>query len=382
MSRRSTKLIFLGLITPTLIAVIATLLLMQWHKPTRIEIRLTVDRLSLTVAPVRIDRGPVTLIDYGKTRTMRVDRVARVSMAPDSLEIADESLFDPKSSRFPEAAWQTIEIRGEVALEGTSDSPSVASALTLQSADATNPGFIKQVRADRGARVTMDLGMEATGDQVWLTLVLDGTSTEVDLVFSEPFLLLADYLGLTAAGHPFAATETLSLRAASDTNTAVRVQGSTRGLVLQLEPFESVANLLAEGQIPVSSVDFTRQGPFGERRSSLIGPGTLSYPDLEAKEPLALAPGEFVSLDGLEKARIESLDVNNEGERTGLQLTLDAVAAFVRVGTPEQPRDARLTWFDWLWHQPMLSTLFAIIVWLFPTTLAGYRLWHQLGSSP
>jgi len=153
--------------------------------------------------------------------------------------------------------------------------------------------------------------------------------------------------------------------------------------VLQIEPFESVPNLLAAGQIPVSAVDFTRQeGPLGERRSSLIGPGTLGYPSLDAKEPLALAAGEFVSLDGLQKARIESLTINSEGERAGLELTLDAVAASVRIGTPEQPIDARLTWLDWLWHQPMLSTLFAIAVWLFPTTLAGYRLWQQLGKSP
>jgi hypothetical protein len=94
-----------------------------------------------------------------------------------------------------------------------------------------------------------------------------------------------------------------------------------------------------------------------------------------------LAPGEFVGIDGLERARIEALGITREAGRVALRLRLDAVASWARVGVPGQPRDARLSWFDWLWHHPWRPILFGIAVWLFSTTLAGYKLWQGLRSS-
>jgi hypothetical protein len=134
-------------------------------------------------------------------------------------------------------------------------------------------------------------------------------------------------------------------------------------------------------QIPVSAVDFTRQGATGERRSTLTGPGSLGYPDLPAKGTVDLAAGEFVSLDGLKSARIESLGISTDSRPVGLRLRLDVVASKARVGTPEQPRDVRLTWFDWLRHDQRWAVLFAIAVWFVTTTLAGYKLWQRLRSS-
>jgi hypothetical protein len=385
--------IILVLVAPTVLVVALVLILMQLHKPTRVELTLRVDRLAMSIAPDSADAPTATLIDSGRVHAARFDRAARVTFEPDTLAIADEDRFDLKANRFPEDAWRPIPPTGRVGLEPLPGAPPVGPAVTLQSAEATGRGqsagtaslgIVKLVRAEGGAEVVMAIGREKDGEQAWMTVDLHGPAASVDLVFPARFLVFADYMGLEGAGARSVAGDTLSLRAASESNTLVHVQGGARGLVLQVEPAGPAATLLEASQIPVSAVALTRQGPTGERHSSLIGPGTLRYPSLPGKAPVKLMAGDHVSLDGLRKARIKSLGLDTglgpTKDHVGLKLTLDAVASTVRVGTPEQPRDARLTWFDWLWHDPVVGIMLAIIVWVLPTTVAGYRLWKELRS--
>jgi len=376
-----------SLLAPTLAGGLLVLVLMHWHQATRVALTLTVDRLAATVALSTAGEGAVTLLNSGTVRAVRVDRVTRVDFVPGTLELADETRYDLKTKGFPETAWQPVVATGAVALRPIPDAAGGPPAVTLQAQDAATPGLIKVVRTPADSLIVMDLGMEESGKRVWLTLDFAPAAAPatVDLVFPGAFLLFADALSPVTglAQNPGGNTAlTLSLRVASPTNTAVSIRGATRGLVLQAEPSGLGDALLKDIQIPVRAVEFTRQGPLGERLSSLVGGGTLRYPELPAKDPLPLAAGTLISLDGLARARIESLRVVNEDGRVGLRLTLDAVAAGVRIGTPEQPRDARLSWFDWLWHQPGLGALFATVVWLFTTTLAGYKLWQEIRSDP
>jgi len=379
--RRRMLLKLLGLAAPTAIALVVALLLMQWHRPTRVKLALTVDRVSLTVAQTPAD-APAALMDSGRMRLFHADQVARVRFEPDSLEIADESRYDQKAGRFPDDAWRPLSVAGEAVLEPSSAAGGLEPSVILQSENPASPGLIRVVRAQPGTEAVIELGMEEGGSRPWVTLDIAESPAQIDLVFLPGrFLLFADYMRLNGVPGATGSPDTLSLRAQRATNTPVSILGSAHRMRLGVEPVGSAETLLSEGQIPVSAVDFTRQGPTGERRSSLVGPGTLSYPDLPGKEPLALEPHEFASLGGLGEARINSLGVDKEGARVGLKLVLDAVASRVRVGTPEHAQDARLTWLDWVRFQPTLTTLLAIVAWLFTTTLAGYKLWQELRSS-
>jgi hypothetical protein len=374
--------LLLLLVAPTLSVAVLAVIAMYWHQATRVRLSLTVDRMVLTVAASPAGEGAVTLIGAGQTRTVRLDRVARLEFTADRLETADESRFDLKANRFPDDAWHLFADTPEVRLEPLPGVAIAAPAVTLQAEDGAAPGLIKPVRVLPGATAVMDVGREAGGNRVWLTLGLAPSPgpAQVDVVFPGRFLIYAESLQRTGTpsvtGTP--ASESLSLRAGGTSNTAVVIQGSTRGLVVQVEPTAGAAALLHAVQIPVTTIDFTRQGPTGERCSSLVGPGRLSYPDLPAKGSLDLETGELVSLDGLKGARIESLGVADAGGQPGLTLALDGTAARIGIGTPEHPQDARLTWFDRVWAEPGLKALFAICVWLFPTTLAGWRLWGEL----
>ncbi len=379
--RRRILLKLLGLAAPTLIALVLALLLMQWHRPTRVKLDLTVDRVSMTVARTSAD-GPAALMDSGRMRLVHADRVARVRFEPDSLEIADESRYDQESGRFPDDAWRPLAVAGEAVLEPLPAAGGLEPSVILQSEDPAAPGQINVVRAQPGTEAVIELGMEKGGRRPWVTLDIAQSPAQVDLVFLPGrFLLFADYMRLDGAQGATGSPDTLSLRAQRATNTPVRILGSAHRMRLGVEPVGPAETLLTDGQFPVSAVDFTRQEPTGQRRSSLVAPGTLSYPDLPGKAPLALEPNEFASLGGLQKARINSLSVDKQDGRLGLKLILDAVASRVRVGTPEHAQDARLTWLDWVRYQPTLTTLFGVVVWFFTTTLAGYKLWQELRSS-
>jgi hypothetical protein len=370
----------LGLGAPTLLAALVALALMQWHKPTRVELDLLVDRLALTVASDRPEEAFATLVGPGKVAALRVQRAGRVAFEPRTLEIADESRFDLKANHFPDDAWRPLAVTDDVVLEPSEGN---VGAVSLESADPASLGRLRQVWVPGGAEVVMDVDREPDGERTWLTLELNTPRARADLVFPDRFLAFADDLHLADTTGAGLSVETLSLRSGGEDNTAVEVLASRQGLVLQIEPDDSTAGLLVEGdiQLPVTAVDFDRQGPSGQRLSSLIGPGTLRYPDLPTMAQVALKAGEFVSLDGLARARITALAVGDAGTRPALALTLDAVAETVRVGRPEHPKDARLTWFDQFWHAPSRAILFAIIVWFFTTTLAGYKLWKELRSS-
>jgi hypothetical protein len=376
--RRGIALKFLGLAAPTLIALVIALLLMQWHRATRVELALTVDRVSLTLAQTPAE-GTAALMNSGRMRLVHADHVARVRFEPDSLEIADESRYEKESGRFPDDAWRPLAFAGEAVLEPLSEAGGLEPSVILQSEDPASPGLIKVVRAQPGTEAVIELGMEEGGSRPWVTLDIAESPAKINLVFLPGRLLLfADYMRLKGIQGASGSPDTLSLRAQRATNTPVSIWGSAHRMRLGVEPVGSAEPLLSEGQIPVSAVDFTRQGPTGERRSSLVGPGTLSYPELPGKAPLALKPGELASLGGLQKARIKSLSVDKGGGRIGLRLILDAVAYRVRVGTPEHAQDARLTGFDWVRYQPTLTALFAVVLWFFTTTLAGYKLWQEL----
>ena len=61
-----------------------------------------------------------------------------------------------------------------------------------------------------------------------------------------------------------------------------------------------------------------------------------------------------------------------------MRLVAGGVAGSLKSGPPGAIHERAVTWFDSVWHQPQSVQLFALVVWLFPTTLAGYKLLKEL----
>ena len=65
-------------------------------------------------------------------------------------------------------------------------------------------------------------------------------------------------------------------------------------------------------------------------------------------------------------------------DRKAIRVEAGGVAGSLKSGPAGGVQERTLTWFDSIWHQPRSIQLFGLAVWLFPTTLAGYKLLKEL----
>jgi hypothetical protein len=131
--------------------------------------------------------------------------------------------------------------------------------------------------------------------------------------------------------------------------------------------------------IPVTGLDFTRQNPKGEPETALVKDGEITYPDYPDMKKVSLTPPDFLILARLQKFHIEEIALDPEHQ--GMRFRLHGIARHIKTGPPAFPKDRCLTRFDTLWQSPRLVVLFSIIIWVFPTTVGGYRLYKELRGS-
>ena len=126
----------------------------------------------------------------------------------------------------------------------------------------------------------------------------------------------------------------------------------------------------------VSQLELQTLGPSGEAVSTIAGDGTIGFPDAPKAAEVAVKPGDFVVLGGAESFWIRKLEL--QPERHSLSLEAGGVAESLASGPAGGIQEHARTWFDSIWNQPRSVQLFALAVWLFPTTLAARRLLKEL----
>lgn len=379
------------LLAPALLLALLALLAMAWRTATEVHLELLVSRAAFTVAPDVPDAGDARLLDAGKVVALRADGVASLAFAADALAQADPARFDPRQGGFPAGAFSPLRIEGPLMLQATAGAGSVS----LEPVDRARPASVQGVVAGGGAEAVLSVGVEEGGRRPWLTLRLDAPDTRAELVVDGGYRIFADGMALSGAlavapSGALPAAEGLFLRASTGRPAALRLSGADPGLALQLEPpgelpeaqGSAPTDLPAASGIPVSAIDFTAQDASGARRSTLTGPGRLSWPSLPQRPALGLAAGDGVSLARLRQGRLRVLGVRGSGAGAapgaGLALALDARVSGGRVGRPGHSRDLRLSLFERLWHDPLWRNLLAVLTFGVGLGLGGHRYWREL----
>ena len=126
----------------------------------------------------------------------------------------------------------------------------------------------------------------------------------------------------------------------------------------------------------MTSLYFTSQDRTGNRITSLVAEGEISYPDGPQNERVSFRPPDFIGLDRLEKFNIETIELDSKHQ--GIRLRLHGIAGHVKTGSREFPRDLRLTRLDTLQQNPRLILFFSILVWVVPTAVGGYKKYREL----
>ena len=361
----------LYLTVPTVVVVVAVLVLMNWRMPTRVQVDLTVNRAVFIVGGA--DSTPI--LDSVSFQSITVGRLARITFSPEKLEVADPAQYNLMEDRYPEAAWKPLRITRPVAITGEDET--LQPAVTVESAKTglKKAGTLDRVWARPGAEVTVEVsGAKAPAT----TIKVDGRESFAILSLRAPFQLIIEYGRLGGVTwFPYRA-DSLTYRAQLPHHSpTIEITGQPRSLVLTVViPPEETPQLFSQGDIPVTALDFTRQNARGDRETTLVKEGEITYPDYPQVPKISFKASELVGLDRLQRFHIT--EVALDPVQQGIRFRLDGIAAHVRIGSSAFSNDYRLSRFDVLWQNPRWLVLFSIVLWVFPTTVGGYRLYKEI----
>ena len=361
---------------PTVAVAVIVTILMQWPISALVQVELTTERAEFQIEAATPVLGPID------ARALAIEKFQMISFEPESMEIADPSQYQMDKDDFPPSAWKPLRLaRAKITL--TSKDSTRHPRVTVEGPNRTGLPTIRldPIAVTPGAHVTLEThGGRTSG----LTIKIIGQDS-FTLPIREPVRLMAQHMEAHGLAEiPFQDLDELTYR--------VRLPERAPWMEVTVQPdgpilsptftSDQLATPIFKG-IPVATLDFTRQArtgeqvgtSVGERVSALTGKGTILFPDHPHFGSVSLSTDEAVGLDGLDGFTINQIDLS--GERNGMHLVGTGTVKHIRTKSGKKPIPYRLTAFDALKHNPQLMAVFAIVVWVFPTTLGAYRLWKE-----
>jgi hypothetical protein len=240
-------------------------------------------------------------------------------------------------------------------------------AISFEKAGANGPlGRLDNVYAPPGSRITMEI---RDGAAEHLSLEFEGgDSFRAVLSYSGAIQFTTQHIRLSAAGDGLAPRPSVRYRASAPaTGGVIEIVGRGRTLGLHMDLPESGPGGVFSAEIPVTEIDLSKQADTGERRSTVIAPGTLEYPRLPRLAPVEIKPRDFVTLGRLRGFRV--VEIAAQAGMPGVQVRLEGIAETVVTGSSAYPEDRRPSRLD-VWYQEYPLRLVAgVLIWLMATAL-------------
>jgi hypothetical protein len=366
--------VVLLLTAPSVIAGGLAVVLMNLRSASRVQLWLTTDHVSFRTAgdaPSQI-LGPVTL------HAITFANYSRFEVSPDGAEAADSGAFS-ESDEAGERAWKPVNVRPPVIIAAGQASlqPSITAEPAGKRDFAATVGTLDKVWVRPGAQVTLET---TDPSSLRAAIRLTGQSTRVVLTLPDTFQLFSDYGNVSGmeTNKTQGDSQAFRLHLPSSTPQA-EITGTASSLALFLTlPQGKPAALFSPDGVAVDAIEVTRQGPLGKLESSITGKSEITFPDDPKADVITLNTADFVVLGALKRFRIEKIAVDPATH--SVQLIAGGTAGVLRTGKEGFVQDRRITYFDRLWHNPQLILLFSIVVWVFPTTVAGYKLYKEVSA--
>lgn len=354
---------------PTVIAMAAAVILMYWHISTRIQVDLTVNRAEFTIG----GSNHTQILNSLGFQSVTIEKFSDIRLSPETLEAANPDQYLKEEDRFPDTAWRPLIVTLPVSI--ISRDKVLQPAVTLEPSGPTTQGRLSPVLVQSGAKVIL----EVSGNSITvLTIKAFQQDSFTTAHFNETFQLITHYCQFNGVAGLPEQTDSLTLRAQpSHHSPMIEIHGQPRSLILSLTLApEKTTALFWKGSIPVTALNFTRQTLKGDRETTLIKDGKISYPDYPDMKKVSFKASDFISLDQLEQFQVQEMSLSQEDK--GLRLRLSGIAGYIKTGSQEFPQDHRITLFDALWHEPNLAVLFSIVVWVCATTVGAYKLYKEI----
>ena len=349
----------LFILLPTLVAGGASLALMSWRLPTRLQLDLVVERMSFTLAGDQAVDFPAQPLDF---RMLSIENYERIRFTPERWALGPNE--DPGDAR-PTSP-------GEIVLSGAAGA-TPALTITRTGDQGGGAGRLEPLVLKPGSGVTLEAG-NSGGPSLTVQVDGDDLSTHV---------LPRGMLDLSATGTSIVGDESRT-RNALQMRVTLPPYAPYLAVERVLRPFVVSATLdsaepisLGTG-IRIDKIEFLRQGPSGAPESAVVAPGRITYPDYPDAGAVVLRSTDLVGVGDFEDVVLSRL--NLAPERGGLELRLEGMAGKIDTVSAGARQDRRLSLFDRLWHGTRATVLFAVVVWALSVSIGAYRLYREFAS--
>ena len=329
---------------------------------TRLQLQAGGDRRASVLAPLRFQE-------------LSISGFRKVRVQPDQLFAADPARYDPETGQYPKDAWSKLEVTGEVdfAAGAAELHPSIAIEPWANSPGAA--GGMPAARVEPGTWVTLEIDAEGT-----LVVLLEEPDTEMDVRVEGSIQLFTRECSIESKIQmPFAAPPIAYRMALAEHSPALSVFGgaSATSLSIVLDPDEG-GDLLPPGNIPVQQVRLLRAVEEERFVSYVAGEGTVQYRDYPKIAEVEVSDSDLLVFEDPRDFWITALEVKGGDSEPALRLQLQGEVRQVRVAAAEPWQVFQVSAFDALRGQPVLASVFGIVIWAFSTTLVGYRLYKEV----
>ncbi len=360
---------------PTLVLGVAVFFLMKSRIPTHLKVDLTADRAVFTVGGTDEAYG-TEVLNSVSFESITIEKFARIDLSPEKLQIADPDI--QSEPPYPESAWTSLTVIPPVVITGEEERLQPSVNLENTKAVPVTMGNLDRISVRQGSQVTLEVGASQKLD---LTIKVEQYNSSAVLSIHEPFQIMIDKGRISGITHLPYDADLLTFRAQlPNYNPHVKITGQPRSLVLTLtiSP-EKSTEVFPKGGIPVTELDFTRQNSRGDRETTLVKDGEITYPDYPTIEKVSFKASDFIRFQPLDKFCITQIAL--DPEHKGIRFLLEGIVKYARSGSFEFQKDHRLTRFTTLRENSQLAILATIIAWLFTTTVAGCKLYKELKGS-
>jgi len=341
---------------------------MNWHIATRIQVELVTDRVQFTLASDEMK----TILPSLPYQSFSVTKFSTIELSPEFLAVADPSKYIFDEDRYPADAW--LRLPGVEDLQISGDQGSRLAYVSFEASDNQNDeaGKLYCVMADNNARVNIEF-LENARKQIQVDIA--GTKSNLQLHVDEQTYMEVDGALPEGAGElPFHSTQMRYRLKLHDHERLIQVNSHSSGLDFSLTLPENKIPITALLQdLPVSAIEFLRQGEKGRPESSIIGEGLLYYPDYP--EIKAHKLDRFLRLEQLEKFSIRELRLDQSGK--GMYIKLEGIAGIARTGYRDFSEDLTLTLYQIIQQDIWIKILYSIVAFLASATPVAFRFYKE-----
>jgi TIR domain-containing protein len=357
------RLAYLG--APTLIALIVAAIGMRIHRPTPFDLELTVKSLSFVSAAQQNAR----LLERTAFNSLALHGMESGTLNAKRFVLSNQGQGESRLDRGPQSSPVPVPLR-VTALEKS------GAAVMLEATErgAQALGEVDRLFVPPAARV--DLAVIPEKPPRLSVRIWDQPSRILFSLRGEWLLDLVQAKVESAMSKARDAAVTLKLSAAADGSVSEFTSTVAGPRVILTVPSHSTPPALLPAALRVSALKLTEQGSANEVLSTVSGDGKVGYADAEDRKDIAVKPGDYIVPGDLRNFYIRSIGFQSESGE--IRLVAGGVAGSLKSGPPGAIHERAITWFDSVWHQPRSLQLFALAIWLFPTTLAGYKLFKEL----